>query len=409
MIATVRRLVLGLFLAVAALSPARAGETDPARVLVMLRMPPAHYEANAAYGGGYGAGAGQAARRRVAARLAQAHGLTLVTGWPMPVLGMDCYVMKAPAGRTADEVVASLTREPDVAWSEPMHIYRAQGAAPTPNDPLYRLQPAARAWRLADLHKVATGRDVKVAVIDSRVDVRHPDLAGQIQLSRDFLPDRPGPPERHGTGVAGVIAAIGDNRQGVVGVAPGARLMALRACWQDTRTPDTLCDSLGLAQALSFAIEHGAQVINLSLSGPSDRLLGALIDAAIARGATVVGAVDPHLAQGGFPASHAGVVAVASDQGRTAPHGVYLAPGDDIPTTQPGGKWSLVSGSSYAAAHVSGLFALLREKRARPGPALVVTSVSGAVDACASVMRRAPPCGGCGCARQAGSVAIARP
>ncbi len=411
MIAVLRRLLLGLFLAAVALLPVHAEDAERARVLVMLRLPPAHFEANAAYGGGYGAGAGQAARRRIAARLAQAHGLTLVTGWPMPVLGMDCYVMEAPVGRTADEVAASLTHEPGVAWSEPMHIYRAQGEAPVPNDPLYRLQPAARAWRVADLHQVATGRNVKVAVIDSRIDLRHPDLIGQVQVSRDFLPDRPGEPERHGTGVAGIIAAIGDNHKGVVGVAPGARLMALRACWQDARTTDTLCDSLGLAMALSFAIDHGAQVINLSLSGPSDRLLGALIDAAIAKGATVVGAVDPHLAQGGFPASHAGVVAVASDEGRAAPRGVYLAPGDDIPTTQPGGKWSLVSGSSYAAAHVTGLFALLKEKNLRPGALqpLVVTSAGGAIDACASLMRGAPPCGRCGCVRQAGASAIARP
>ena len=116
--------------------------------------------------------------------------------------------------------------------------------------------------------------------------------------------------------------------------------MALRACWQrqapTADTPATVCDSLSLAQALHFAIEHDAAVINLSLAGPPDALLARLIDVAIARRLTVVAAFDPALPHGGFPASHAGVVAVA-DESMTAPApGVYLAPGRDVPTTEPG-------------------------------------------------------------------------
>jgi subtilisin family serine protease len=230
------------------------------------------------------------------------------------------------------------------------------------------------------------------------VDLRHPDLAGQVQVSRDFLPAHPGAAERHGTGVAGIIAARADNRAGIAGVAPGARLMALRACWQDAAA-DTLCDTLSLAMAISFAIDHGAEVINLSLAGPPDLLLGRLIDLAIAHGAVVVGASDPKLAQGGFPASHPGVVAVADDQGGPARPGAFVAPGRDVPTTQPGGQWSLVSGSSYAAAHVSGLYALIRERS--PRPVRLVTFGGGVIDACATLLKVSAPCAGCGCARQA--------
>jgi subtilisin family serine protease len=287
-----------------------------------------------------------------------------------------------------------------VAWSEPLHLYRGQGAPP--NDPLFPAQPAAKVWRLADLHEVATGRNVKVAVVDSRIDLQHPDLAGQVQVSRDFLPDHPGGAESHGTAVAGVIAARADNHVGIVGVAPGARLMARRACWQEPPKAAAICDTLSLARALSFAIENGAQVINLSLSGPDDTLLSRLLDVAITRGATVVGAADPSLAGGGFPASHAGVIAVAMD-GDPAARGFVRAPGRDIPTTEPSGRWTLVTGSSFAAAHVTGLAALVRERDPRlPELAkLFVTRGGGEIDACSTLQRVSGACASCGCPRTA--------
>jgi hypothetical protein len=322
--------------------------------------------------------------------------------------------MSVPADRSPDEAAALLSRDKAVAWAQPIRIYRAQGSTVAHEDPLFRVQPAAGEWRLAALHEIAVGLNVRVAVIDSMVDRAHPDLRGQAPISENFVLDHPAGPEQHGTGVAGIIAARADNGQGIVGVAPRARLMALRACWQvPARPPNpqaTLCDSLSLAKALVFATEHNAQVINMSLSGPPDPLLGKLIDAALVRGATVVGAYDPSLPGGGFPASHAGVVAVA-DESLGAPAGVYLAPGRDVPTTQPGGRWFLVNGSSYAAAHVSGLVALLRE-RAQPGRgslALVaMRSGGGAIDACATLLRAYGPCN-CACSHEPQYSAISRP
>jgi subtilisin family serine protease len=380
------------------------------QVLVMLRLPADHLRPGASYGGDYGDAAGLAARRRAAADLAKRHGLTLLSEWPMPILGVDCYLMAAPGKTSPEAAAAELSRDPRVAWSEPMHVYRAQAGAP-PNDPLFPAEPAAKVWRLADLHAVATGRNVKVAVVDSRVDAQHPDLAGQVQVARDFLPDHPGGPETHGTAVAGVIAALEGNHVGIAGVAPSARLMALRACWQDAAAAGTLCDTLSLARALSFAIENGAQVINLSLSGPNDTLLGRLLDVAIARGATVVGAADPALARGGFPASHAGVVAVASEGDPAAARGGFLlAPGRDVPTAEPGGRWTLVSGSSFAAAHVTGLAALIREREPRPvNPGkLFVTRGGGEIDACSTLQRVSGACGGCGCPRASAPAGGAR-
>jgi hypothetical protein len=392
---------LGLILGLAAAGLARATPDPGARavddprqqILVMLRLPPPHLQPNTDYAGSYGDGIGSAARRRVAARLARAHGLTLVDSWPMPLVGVDCFVLTVPVGRSPAQLATALSADPAVAWSEPMNLFAAQGAA-SHNDPLYLTQPAAREWRLADLHKVATGRNVRVAVVDSRVEANHPDLAGQVAVSENFVSDRSTAPEQHGTAVAGVIAAKADNGVGIAGIAPGARLLALRACWQQPgapgKTSGTVCDSLSLAKALSFAITHSAQVINLSLSGPPDILLGKLVDAALSRHITVVGAFDRELPRGGFPASHAGVVSVAQEASGPLPPGVYAAPGRDVPTTVPGGHWALVSGASFAAAQVSGLIALARERGRSQSGSLTLVSVrpgGGEIDACATLAR----------------------
>jgi hypothetical protein len=400
------RAVFGAFLALsfAALlpTPLLARDVGPAvpsqqQILVLLRLPPPHYRPGGGYGGDYGDDAAHGARRRLAAQIARTHGLTLITDWPMPLLGLDCYVMGITDGRSTEAVAALVSKDPGVDWAEPMHVYRAQGAAPAAQkgDPLFTAQPAARQWRLAELHQLFTGRGVTVAVIDSRIEANHPDLAGQISLSADFATGGTAAAEQHGTGVAGVIAAKADNGVGIVGVAPRAHLMALRACWQ-LMAAETVCDSLSLAKALHFAIEHNAQVINMSLSGPQDRLLGRLIEIALGRGEAVVGAFDHAVPGGGFPASQPGVIAV-SDEATDAP-GVYTAPGRDVMTTQPGGRWYLVNGSSYAAAHVSGLIALLREKRAA-GPVALVSSRAGggAIDACATLLSLAARCD-CNCA-----------
>jgi subtilisin family serine protease len=191
-----------------------------------------------------------------------------------------------------------------------------------------------------------------------------------------------------------VIGAKEGNGIGIAGIAPGARMMALRACWQTGSGP-TLCDSLSLAKALHFAVDRNAEVINLSLSGPPNRLLQRLIAIALARKLAVVAAFDPALPRGGFPASQPGVVAVGDQSMASLPPTVYLAPGNDVPTTEPGGKWNLVDGSSYAAAHVSGLIALVRQKGGR---ALVASRGSGGVvDACATLVATSPACD-CNCA-----------
>ena len=383
---------------VLSIAPARAQQVAPPtaaaearQILVMLRLAPSHVRPNSSYGGDYGDSMSRAARRRTAQRIAHREGLELVDGWPMPLVGVDCFVMRVPASMSIEAVIARVSKDSAVVWSQPMQVYQTQGGGMARNgDPLFAAQPAALAWRLDDLHRLATGRGVAGAIIDSKIETGPPDLAGQFVATEDFVTNGPAPSEQHGTGIAGVIAAKAGNGMGIAGVAPGARLMALRACWQTgaAASGPTLCDTLSLAKALHYAIDHKAQVINLSLSGPPDPLLARLVDIALARKTVVVAAYDPDLARGGFPALENGVIAVGDESLQSLPALVYGAPGRDIPTTQPGGKWYLVNGSSYSAAHVSGLVALLRERHRAAPPASLAASRphGGTIDACASLL-----------------------
>lgn len=376
------------------------------KILVLLQAPPEHYRSGTAYGGSYGQGIGRAERRHVAEALAHDYTLHIVYDWPMPLVGVDCYVMEVPADADTASVLAALAHDKRVQWAEVMHTYHAEQY----NDPLYPLQPVATAWHLSDLHHIATGRGVTVAVIDSAVQANHPDLAGQVVKSEDFVGGADPKGERHGTAVAGIIAAKADNGVGIVGVAPQAHLMALRACWQVSKD-STLCNSLSLARALHFAITERADIINLSLSGPPDKLLDKLLDVALARGIVVVTAWDRAAADGGFPASHGGVIAVSDDAGVPAKH-TLSAPGHDVPSSVPGGQWDVVTGSSFAAAHVSGFYALLRELRpgAIPGKGdmdVMLTRV-GAIDACATLTHLANPCA-CNCTIAQGEETVFHP
>jgi subtilisin family serine protease len=283
------------------------------------------------------------------------------------------------------------------------------------DDPLYPLQPAAAKWHLADLHGVVTGRGVRIAEVDTGVEADHPDLAGQIEIERNFVDGRADVAEAHGTAVAGIMVAQPDNRLGVAGVAPGAHLVALRACWEpQAGRAGAVCSSFTLAKALQAALDERVDVINLSIGGPRDALLARLLDVANSRGIAVVAAVDPAERGGGFPASYRGVLAIASEDAHDPSANFLLAPGRDIPTTVVGRKWAFVSGSSFAAAHVSGLVALLLEAAPGSRPAqlrgylrtthAVDTGGEGAspIDACGAVSRASRGCVcACGAARAA--------
>ncbi len=392
---------------------ATADDAAQRQVLLMLKVAPAHYTPGGRYGDDYANAPGRVARRNLADGIAREHGLVLRDEWPMPALGVDCFVMDAADHATAMRQASALAADPRVESAEAMQVFHALGTtrSPTP-DPLYAAQPVATAWHLDELHAHATGKGVRVAIIDSGVARNHPDLRGQVALSRDFVSRQDNPGEAHGTEVAGIIAAVGGNGLGIVGIAPQARLLALRACWERNGAAAS-CSTFTLAQALQFAIDARVHVLNLSLTGPSDRLLARLLDAALARGISIVGAVDASAPGGGFPASHPGVLAV-DGLTRGAPIASVRAPADGIPATRADGSWGLVSGTSFAAAQVSGLMALVRQQNPRLGPAQLLTAMAPArtvlspterpraINACA-VMQRAS--GHCVCACSIASIA----
>ena len=269
------------------------------------------------------------------------------------------------------------------------------------NDPYFGLQKGFQQMSAAALQQVSVGARVKVAVIDTGVDARHPDLSGQVARQRDYVSGGgalvEGVPERHGTEVMGLIAARANNRQGIVGLAPGAVITSYRACWTESRAerpgPGTArCNSFTLAQALGAAIADGADVINLSLGGPSDPLLTRLARHAQSRGAVLVAAAPPERLGKGFPSEVPGalVVASAGDAVEADADGWLVAPGRAVLTTVPNGGYDMDTGSSLAAANVTGVVALLRAadpvadaprlRRALLGS----MSATGGINACAA-------------------------
>jgi len=382
-----------------------ATDAGDGQLLVMLRMPAPHFRPDASYAPSYGSRAGQDARERIARALASQYGLRIIDNWPMPALGVDCFVMHAPDSAVLPQLVKALSADPRVESAQQVNLFKVLAH----NDPLYPVQPSAALWHLADLHKITTGKRVRVAEVDTGVEVDHPDLVGQISQSRNFVDGRPETAETHGTAVAGIIAARADNGIGIAGVAPEASLFVLRACWEDEgRDSRATCSSFTLAKALQFALDENAAVINLSIGGPRDRLLERLLDAALGRGIAVVAAFDSSGGNGPFPASHRGVLAIAGDAVQDSSAEVLTAPGRDIPTTLPGRRWGIVNGSSFAAAHVTGLVALLRELKPGLQPAQLrellapdalsslATDHSIIVDACVAVARTAGTCA-CAC------------
>jgi len=377
---------------VATAQPPTAAQANARRVMVMLDLPADHMRAGSSYGGDYGDSLGERQRLQAARKLAREHNLTLLETWPMALIGVNCVIMQINDDRTVEAVVSEMEKASGVAWSQPYNEFQMQGAAPPGplpgayNDKLLPAQPAASRWHLANLHKVATGRGVTIAIIDSRIETGHPDLAGQVGPVQDFVPGRP-LAEQHGTGVAGIIAARPNNAMGIAGVAPGARVLSLRACWEKTPRGATVCDSLSLAKALTYAIENHADVINLSLSGPPDRLISTLIQTAFRRGSVVVAAIDEAHPAASFPASLPGVIAVGDERLSDRSGSAYIAPGLDVPTTEPEGRWNIVSGSSYAAAHVSGLVALLRQLSGKHSSAEALLGPHGTINACGAMSR----------------------
>jgi subtilisin family serine protease len=238
--------------------------------------------------------------------------------------------------------------------------------AEDPNDPDYAAQ-----WGLARINvplawEVSSGSGTVVGVVDTGVEASHPDLQGQLLPGYDFVNNDGDPADDngHGTRMAGVIAARRNNALGIAGIAPDARVLPIKAA--DAQGYGLYSD---IANGIVYAVDHGAQVVNLSVVGPvqSTLLLDAVTYAAAHDAVVVAASGNSGTSTPGYPAASPGVVAVgATDaddlRASFSVYGAWLgltAPGVDIATTTLNGNYTGSTGTSPAAAFASGVFALL--------------------------------------------------
>jgi hypothetical protein len=286
--------------------------------------------------------------RSMARELATQYKLKPVREWPITQLRVHCIVYQMNVGESQSDLLRRLRSDSRVESAQPLHSFATLSG--TYNDPYAGLQRNLAAMGVPQAHAWSRGKGVSIAVIDTAVDIKHADLAGSHITSRNFTGRR----ERaaaHGTAVAGIIAATGGNKLGIVGIAPEAQMHALAACWPDAASPArAICDSFTLAVALANAIELKANIVNLSLGGPSDPLLRRLVQHGITRNMIFVAALPTDGAATGFPSEIPGVVVVDSVGHKHTARDVLLAPGTDVLTLVPQNGYDFVSGSSMAAA-----------------------------------------------------------
>jgi subtilisin family serine protease len=264
---------------------------------------------------------------------------------------MDTASDKGASSDTTSDTTNDTTNDTTLA---------ARSKAPDPS------QYVVDKLRLGDVHRVATGSNVLVAVIDSEIELTHPDLVGAIVERFDAV-GRADKPHAHGTGMAGAIAA----RRKLMGIAPEARILAIHAFSPDSGESPQATTQHILA-GMEYAIKKGARVINMSFAGPYDPMLQMAMKKARDQGVVLIAAAgnagpkSPPL----YPAADPNVIAVTAtdvndklfDHANRGPQVAIAAPGVDILEPAPNAGYQLTTGTSVAAAHVSGVAALLIER-----------------------------------------------
>jgi len=299
--------------------------------------------------------------------VARQHNLEIVDVQRSALTGGTLVHFRIGGNRAARDVVRAMEAERIV--SQPNYIYEAvQAPEPAAAETASGSgeQYAATKLRLAEVHKIATGKGVTVAVIDSEVDKSHPEFGHAIAEEFDAV-GKPDKPHTHGTGMAGAIVA----HSRLMGVAPAARTLAVHAFSTSTQQSPQATTQAIIA-GLEWALNKGARVINMSFAGPYDPMLALAMKRASEKGAILIAAVgnagpkSPPL----YPAADPRVIGVtAVDESDRLYQGANVgaqvavaAPGVDVMVPAPADAYQLTTGTSVAAAHVSGVAALLLEK-----------------------------------------------
>jgi len=298
--------------------------------------------------------------------LARRHGLVRIQSQNFALIGATIGLFRITGGRPLARVSQEFAAEAGVRRIQPDFRYLLQEGKPEINegDPA---QYALQKLRLPEAHGLAHGAGIKIAVIDSGIDLQHPELAGAVTETFDALGSKEGP-HPHGTAVAGVIAAHGR----LMGSAPAARILAIRAFGAAANGAEG--SSFAVLRGLDYAAGQRAQIVNMSFAGPKDALIGRAIAALAAKGTILVaaggnaGPKSPPL----YPAAYAPVIAVSATDAQdkllaASNRGDYIAisaPGADIFAPAPGNKYQLSSGTSLSAAFISGIAGLMLERNA---------------------------------------------
>lgn len=303
--------------------------------------------------------------------LANRHRLTRVESHSLPLTGTTFFRWRIPDQRSVATVIRQLQADQAVLSVQRNYIYTANQARTVSLSEGDPSQYTLAKLQLPLAHGFARGDKVLVAVIDSGVDVDHPELEGVVKESFDAL-ENAEPAHAHGTAIAGAIAAHARLR----GVAPAAQILAVRAFGATAGSAEG--STFNVLRGLDWAVSRGARIINMSFTGPNDPALRRALAVVRQKGVIMIAAAgnagpkSPPL----YPAADPNVIAVTATDMRdklfiAANRGPYIAvaaPGVDILLPAPGATYQVSSGTSFAAAHVSGIAALLLERKPDLGP-----------------------------------------
>jgi hypothetical protein len=305
--------------------------------------------------------------------------LTLIAEEQSQLVGTVVHRYRIPSRTTVPAAIRAMTRtagvgyvQPNYLFERPNYVFRLQSAATTQTGGA-SMQYVVDQLRLPEAHGLARGEQVPIAVIDSGVEATHPEMTGRIASSFDAVGGAFQAHE-HGTGMAGAIVAHGQ----LTGVSPRANILAARA-FAPGQSSGASGTSFHILRAMDWSISAGARVINMSFAGPRDPMMTRAIQVAAGRRIAMVAAMgnEGPGAPVSFPAADPNVIAVtATDQaGRLfaaasrGNHVAVAAPGVEIILPAPRGGYQISSGTSVAAAHVSGIAALLLERQPGLDPA----------------------------------------
>lgn len=283
--------------------------------------------------------------------------------YPLSTIDSTLIVFNVLEKQKIAPLIKRINSGSDIVLAQPNYLYKSLNKK-TRQYGVHKIK--------ADIaHETTTGKGVKVGLIDTGIDYDHHVLKNKVILKKNFVDSNSNSfkSDPHGTSIAGIIAASADSTGKIIGVSPDVRIIAAKACWSTKKNTSATCSTENLALATNYVVKNGSDVVNFSLGGPKDGIIRLLVRKGFSKGITFVGA-SGNGGKGGnavYPAALDEVIAVSATDindklYKNSTRGNYIdlsAPGVEILSPAPENKWQILSGTSMAAAHVTGAVALL--------------------------------------------------